>query len=444
MSFRTWPVAAAALLGLLALIAAFGVATTRRSSSNDQRMEALYRHHRAVDEQFHRLRSDVHLSSIFIRDYLLDTAGTDPVYREQLAAYRRSNMKALDELLRLIPTSGEVRDRTRKLTEGLDKYWEAFAPLFSWTPQQKSSEAVRFLRQEVVPRRDEVLAIAKEIEDLNSASLDQERQETSRQAASHLDDLQTLLWQTLGLGLVVSAVSINRFRALELRTEQEHALAEAATAQTRALSMQLVATQEEERRKISRELHDDIGQMLTGIRMELGRLERVGGDPAALGVAIAESRALLEDVVRSVRDLAMGLRPSMLDDFGLQPALEWLVRDFSRRSRLKVSSSISGNLSHLGDSHSTCVFRTVQETLTNCVRHAEATQVSVKVTGSNGDVTVEISDNGVGIPAKRRKAGLGLRGLEERARELQGTLTIDSEPAKGTTITLWLPVPAVH
>jgi signal transduction histidine kinase len=440
MRFRTWQVAAVGLAGLLVLMAVFGVLTARRSSTNEEKMDALSRHHRQVDEQLHRLRSEVYLSSIFIRDYLLDTAADHyAVYREQLASYRRSNLDAVEELRRIMPVSGRGA-MTETLVHSLEQYWEAFDPLFAWTPAQKASQSVAFLRQQVVPRREEVLDIAREIEDLNGANLSQENREASRQTAAHLGDLQMLLWRTLGIGVIVSAVAVSRFRVLELRADNQRALAETAQAQSRALSMQIVATQEEERRRLSRELHDDIGQMLTGLRMMLGNLERLGAGRPGVAQAIAESRALLDEAVKSVRDLAMGLRPSMLDDFGLRPALEWLVRDFSRRSGLKVASTISGDLGRLSDGHRTCIFRTVQEALTNCARHASATSIDLSVSRGGDEVLVTVADDGVGIASAQAGRGLGLRGLEERARELNGTLMMSSEPGAGATLRLRLPV----
>ena len=171
-----------------------------------------------------------------------------------------------------------------------------------------------------------MLSIAREIEDLNSASLALANQEATRRYEAHLGEMQTLLWQTLGLGMVVALVSVNRFRVLEHRADDQRTLAEAAEARMRILSNEIVATQEEERKKLSRELHDHIGQMLTGLRMELGRIERLGVGSVPMSPAIEDSRRLVDEVMRTVRDLAMGLRPSMLDDFGLQPP-RWLVQD---------------------------------------------------------------------------------------------------------------------
>jgi signal transduction histidine kinase len=444
MRLRTWTVAAVGLVGVLGLTAVFGVITARRSSLTYVRLDELYRHYRDVEVRLHQLRSDVHLSGIFIRDYLLDTTGSrDAEYRAQLVRYRQSNLGVLEQLRGLIPDRGDVLERVETLQGGLEEYWRVFEPVFDWTPAEKASQASAFLKREVVPRREAVLNLAREIEDLNSASLALANQEATRRYGAHLGDMQTLLWQTLGLGMVVALVSVNRFRVLERRAEDQRTLAEAAEARMRILSNEIVATQEEERKKLSRELHDHIGQMLTGLRMELGRIERLGVGSVPMWPAIEDSRRLVDEVMRTVRDLAMGLRPSMLDDFGLQPALEWLVRDFSRRSGLEVSVNVSGSLHGLPDPHRTCVFRTVQEALTNCARHSRASKVTVDVTSGPRDLTVMVQDNGVGIPPARRGEGLGLRGLEERAKELSGTVTIDTGAGTGTAVRLWLPTPLI-
>ena len=122
---------------------------------------------------------------------------------------------------------------------------------------------------------------------------------------------------------------------------------------------------------------------------------------------------------RTVRDLALGLRPSMLDDFGLQPALEWHVRDFTRRYGVDVELTIDGDFDALPDRYRTCVYRAVQEALTNCVRHAEARTIKVNVAGYDDRLDVSVTDDGIGLDPARRRDGLGLRGIEERVKELQ-------------------------
>ena len=176
-------------------------------------------------------------------------------------------------------TLAELRDADRgddeqitSLQAKLDEYWETFDPLFDWTPTEKILRSAGFLRREVVPRREAVLAIAQEIEELNNANLAAQRAEVARRHEAFRDDLHRLLWQTVLLGLVVALIVVFRLRVLERRSRQRDAAD--AERQMRQLSQQLVATQEEERKNLSRELHDHVAQVLTALRMELGRIER--------------------------------------------------------------------------------------------------------------------------------------------------------------------------
>jgi signal transduction histidine kinase len=352
---------------------------------------------------------------------------------------------------------GRHDERILSLDSKLDEYWQAFDPLFDWTPAEKVILSAGFLKREVLPRREAVLAIALDIEELNNANHAIQRAEVTRQYAALRSDLQKLLWGSLLLGLVVALTAVIRLRVLERRSEDARTVAEEAGRQMRKLSQQLVATQEEERKKLSRELHDHVGQMLTALRMELGRIDRLRSSSdrvrrdhsgpqldsgSRVAGAVAECRQLVDDMVHSVRDLALGLRPSMLDDFGLQPALEWLVRDFGRRYGMPVELAVEGDLARISEPHRTCVYRVVQEALTNCIRHAQAERINVKVSGSNDSLAVSVSDDGVGLYPSRRPDGLGLRGIEERVRELDGVLTIRGSAGAGTTLMIRLPLPA--
>jgi signal transduction histidine kinase len=180
------------------------------------------------------------------------------------------------------------------------------------------------------------------------------------------------------------------------------------------------------------------------LRMELGRIDRVRGPVAAeIPAAVAECRQLVDNVVRTVRDLSLGLRPSMLDDFGLQPALEWHIRDVSRRFALTIDLTTRGDLDTLPDPHRTCVYRIVQEALTNCVRHARASRVQVTLDRRGDALEATVSDDGVGFAPLPRPPGLGLRGIEERVRDLQGSLSVTTAArGGGTTIRVTLPLPA--
>jgi signal transduction histidine kinase len=175
--------------------------------------------------------------------------------------------------------------------------------------------------------------------------------------------------------------------------------------------------------------------------MELGRIERSSPVVGRAGGAVAECRRLVDQMFRTVRDLALGLRPSMLDDLGLQPALEWHIRDFIHRYNIAVELIVSGDLDGLTDQHRICVYRAIQEALTNCARHAQAQAIQVIVTGRGRHLGISVSDDGVGFAPARRGGGLGLRGIEERVKELGGSLTVESIPFSGTTLSIQLPLP---
>jgi signal transduction histidine kinase len=428
MRLKTWLVAALGLGSLVVLIAVSMLVSSRRAEEIYAQLDELNAHHRRVEANLRRLRSDVNLSGIFVRDYLLDIARERaPEYRQQLSEFRRTNMATLAELSTLV----QHDDRIASLQTKLEDYWQTFDPLFDWTTGEKILRSAAFLRQEVVPRREAALTIAAEIEALNNANVANQREAVAKRYAAFRAGLQRLLWQTLLLGISVAVVVVVRLRVLERRSEH-------AERQMRELSQQLVNAQEEERRNLSRELHDHVAQVLTGLRMELGRVERLS---PAVAPVVAECRTLVDDMFRTVRSLALGLRPSMLDDFGLQAALEWHARDCMRRYAIDVDLQTEGDFDQLTDTHRTCVYRIVQEATTNCVRHARARKIQIRVTADGDHLRVSVSDDGRGLDPHQRP-GLGLRGIDERVKELQGTMTISSARTGGTTVLVALPLPA--
>jgi signal transduction histidine kinase len=425
---------------LLVLIVAAMLTTSHKAQAISLQVNQLNAHHQKVDAELRQLRSDVNLSGIFVRDYLLDISRKHaPEYRQRLEEFRKGNVATLADLRTLaLPHDAQIG----ALQDQLDAYWAAFDPLFDWTINEKIYLGGTFLRQQVVPRRDAIIRIAQEIEELNNANLAAQRAEVTRRQAAFRSDLNRLMWQCLLLGLGVALTVVFRLRVLERRSVEQRLLAQQAERELRQLSQRLVATQEEERRHLSRELHDHVGQVLTALRMELGRIERGwAATDARLAGAVAETKQLVDTMFRTVRDLALGLRPSMLDDLGLRAALEWYIRDTSRRFGVDIQLTIEGDVDTLPDRYQTCVYRVIQEALTNGLRHAKAHRIGVTLAARGGALDIAVADDGAGFDSAQRREGLGLRGIDERVKELGGQMTITSASGRGTMLAVQMPLP---
>jgi two-component system sensor kinase len=208
------------------------------------------------------------------------------------------------------------------------------------------------------------------------------------------------------------------------------------------LSASLLAVREEEKARIARELHDELGQALTGLKMDLAQLTgRLTPEQPGVIDRVNAMNALIESTVASVRRLATELRPLMLDDLGLAPTIEWLAGDFSKRTGIEVQLSLPDFESEEDSELSTALFRVLQESLTNVARHARARRVEVELTFSDVDVRLTVRDDGAGIGARAENApkSFGLLGMRERAAMLGGELRVDSRPGAGTSIAMVVP-----
>jgi signal transduction histidine kinase len=218
---------------------------------------------------------------------------------------------------------------------------------------------------------------------------------------------------------------------------------EAAASELRRLYAQLRTAQEAERKSLARELHDQVGQMLTGLRMEVATVAASDALPEADVERLRHAKSTVEQLLRTVRNIAMLLRPSMLDDFGLAPAIQWQTKEFSRVSGTVAEAQVDPELDRLPDEYRTCLYRVVQEALTNCGRHAHAKKCVIHIEREADSVVAMISDDGVGFDRETvRGRGLGLLGVEERVLELGGVLSVLSEPGRGTQLTARLPLPS--
>lgn len=239
---------------------------------------------------------------------------------------------------------------------------------------------------------------------------------------------------------------------LERRQREAEGHAEqlrASERQLRALSQGLQSAREEERTRISRELHDQLGQSLTALKLELAALGRAPGRAGAEGTTLDASRLAeitnhVDGLVQLVRDISTALRPGVLDQLGLQAALEWQAAEFERQSGIHCTLDIGGALASVAPEVSTAVFRVFQEALTNVARHSGAREVRVSLEGTETALTLEVVDDGAGLPdgAATSPTSLGLLGMRERVRLINGTLILGGAPGRGTSVKVVVPIGA--
>jgi PAS domain S-box-containing protein len=234
-----------------------------------------------------------------------------------------------------------------------------------------------------------------------------------------------------------------QFRTQELRRRNAEILQQSD--QLRDLSGRLMLTQDEERRRIARELHDSAGQDLAALGMKLARFEDdAKRDPARLSQGIKDARALIQDLTREIRTTSYLLHPPLLDENGLSSALRWYVEGLAERSELSIELDIPNELERLAPEMELAIFRLVQESLTNILRHSGSKTAVIRIGRKPDKIYLEVQDHGKGMPQERfaevqsQGVGVGIRGLRERVRHCHGELTIESN-ALGTKITAIFP-----
>lgn len=419
---------------LLVLISVFTVSAFREAFRNRQQLSEAYDRHNKIAEALMGIRSDLYLAGILKRDFLLDPAPSHAQeYGEQFAELKKLTDQHLSTLAALL-TSEETPSLAR-LRKEVQAYMRPLDQALDWEPIESGTVQWQLLKLQM-RQRGSALQMAEDIEKLNARDL------AVQQEAMHASEEQFRRFLflmgagSLLLAVVIASLTVWHMRRLERQSEQ-------TKSELRELSHQLVKVQEQERKSISRELHDEVGQMLTGLRMELGNLDvpHARKDPTFYQ-RLLETKRIAERSLRTVRNLAMLLRPSMLDDLGLSPALHWQAKEFTQHSGVPVELSTTGDVDRLSDELRTCIYRVVQEALTNAGRHARAKSIKLNIEREEQRVTLRIEDDGVGVRSSDiRMRGLGLRGMEERVRELHGTFEIESQPPPGMRILIELPIP---
>jgi signal transduction histidine kinase len=385
----------------------------------------------------HNARSITASTSGLVADQLVITRLLDEVEREQealnAAFYRMSrapeNVDRAKVLAALDQTGGEVAILVAKARGGPDEAaWNALERAvldFSSEARQllTGKKAPGFSSRDLFFRHEEVTTVVAHLADLSYARA----AETSKQVDAQTNSIVTESVLLIGGCLLVALVSAVVTVRIAARVFRQM---EAQTSELSRVSFRMLETQEATARRFSHELHDELGGSLTAIKTNLS-----SGDPK-----IEDSITLIDDAITNVRTLSQLLRPTILDDFGLDAGIRWLAERFSERTGIDADyrSHFDGRLADETETH---LFRIVQEALTNVARHANASRVTIFLRAENGNIRLTLSDNGRGLPQTAPEhTGMGLTGMRARARSAGGDCTIASTAGGGVTIEVTAPM----
>jgi signal transduction histidine kinase len=426
--------------GLLLMMASAGMdalqALQRIQDSNDRLREDFVLRNRVLE----RIRADLYVSGTYVRDYLLEPeAGRAEDHRDRLLTTRKDMDAAIGAYRTIV--NAENSQPFQALTRELSAYWQVLDPVFRWTTTMRRRDGYAFLRDEVFPRRTSMLAMADGIAEISESQLKAGRLTVEEAYRQFHRRLLFTIGLTVGFGLLLASFSVGITLRFERETAEHYREMASARGELRRLSARLVEVQENERRSIARELHDEVGQALTGVLVEMANLSTLlrANHPHAVEKA-EEIKRLIESSINVVRNMALLLRPSMLDDLGLVPALQWQARDVIRRTGIWAVVEAGQVSEELPEEHKTGIYRIVQEGLHNVVRHARARSVKISVEQQPAQLLLSIADDGRGFKAPGEK-GMGLLGIQERVSNLGGTFAVESEPGRGTTLRVVLPLP---
>ena len=444
---RMGPSVRAALLAGFAVVFAlwllWGYQLVRSLRQIEQNVTSVHETYVRGEQTLSKIRTNVLLGSIYLRDALID--GATPrreSYRDELMRLR-SEVETLVASYVAAVSSQDERDHWERLQTELADYWASRDVAF--TDQAKTpNEAAALLRDRVVPKRETVLQILDQLaalQDVANARHQQEIDVLYRQVRTRL---LTMGAGTLVVALMVAVMASRHVNRLQREIERQRRIERDNREDLERLSARLVDVQEQERRTLARELHDEVGQALTAAKMDIGIALRAELEPRVRS-ALEEARDLSDQTLRSVRDMSQLLHPSALDDFGLPATLTAYLRNFAHRTGIRAQLAETME-TRLAPDIEMCVYRIVQEALSNIARHSGATACTVSLNSGGGMLRLMIEDNGrgVGLPANRLSSGrgLGLIGMRERAQALGGTFNIKPRDGGGTIVMVALPLEA--
>jgi len=435
-----WITAAIAFLAIISILLTAIFIVRRQVRNSREEVERIALEGRSIDESVNTILLRLSEVAITSRELLIARVPGVALLR---ADELRESANSLRQSFKAFSSEAppEFRSALGTLGQTVDRYLQEVEKLLDLTPEGRAEYGPALINDMTRPMRN---TIRLEIANVRAAEL-KRLEAKRRELNAEYDSVNRQLFRLGALiVLLITAIAIYttaRLRMLERQAYQQATELTENRDELRKLSQGLVAAQESERKHLSRELHDQVGQILTALRMEVGNL----GDLHRQGSPAFEDRQhsaerLGDQALQAVRDISMGLRPSMLDDIGLEPAIRWQARDFARRTGVDTEVRIEGDLDSLPEKHRIHAYRIVQESLTNVSRHARAQHVLITAHHSLTRLTITIQDDGQGIDAEQKAGGAGLLGIRERVQELGGRCEIYSQNSKGTLVHVDIPI----
>jgi signal transduction histidine kinase len=427
------------MLGLW-LFAGYQV-TLRMRAAQEEALDANARYLQAQD-LLSSVRTQVLLASVLVRDALLDPSQAEiEAHRQQVqAAYGTIDAT----LAGYVPYLGlpVERERVGRLRDEIREFRSATDDVLASDRRRWSTDARTLLRR-FMPKREAAIRVSEETQALNRAAFIEQQRSIATMQASMQRQVWTVFGAALAVSLVIGGLALRHSARLERWLTDQRQREERSATDLQRLSASHLQVREDEQRRIARELHDDVGQALGVVKVELAvaqrRLDRLDGGPGLL----SDAQSSADSALQHVREISHMLHPSALDDLGLVAVLESQLADFGRRHQVTVDFTPGASGSRLGEDAERAVYRIVQEALTNIARHAHARTVRVSLIVGDFACRLLIEDDGIGFdvadverPGRRR--GLGLLGIRERVSQLRGSVVIESGRS-GTRVDVTLP-----
>ena len=421
-----------------------GVQVTRQIASAQADTAAANDRYVQAQDLLTSVRSQVLVASVIVRDALLDPGPRPSGAVERLATAYEGMDAMLRTYVPVVDASNE-QARVGRLRQELEALRaESMAVLTATDSSRWPLEAGALLHR-LTPRRESVISISEGVQAFNRSNYVTQQAATAAMYRAAQQQIWTRLGIALGFSIAIGVMASTYAGRLERRLRQQRAVEQRNASELHRLSARLVRAREEEQRRISRELHDEIGQALTAVKMELISAQK----RIRLGTADVEcldpAQAITDTALQSVRDLSRLLHPAALDDLGLVVALDAYVAEFATRHGIRAEFVDEGMDERLDHDVEANLYRIVQEALTNVARHSGATFTEVRLRRDHGGATLTVRDDGRGFSPEEvaqagGRRGLGLVGVRERVSSLRGTLRIDSGPDIGTTLRVSLPL----